>query len=177
MALLKFRSEPGSASGNTGKKDVAQLSAQFINCSSDVREEVREQLVAIGNKHAVRFLRDSLSHRNPDVRQHAAIGVGDLKDKGSRKLLSTMLSESIRWTLRQTAADALGKIHDTRATEVLVAAANDESAMVRLSVGKALAAIEHPKAETIFASLVNEKDEALAKTAKQLLDELEVDEN
>jgi HEAT repeat protein len=96
------------------------------------------------------------SSRNPYILASAVEGLGNIVDCSAIEGLSEVLAHSY---VRGKAAEALGKLQDTRARAALISALNDPSAHVRTLAAEALTKLRHNEAAAQQPSYATSRDQ------------------
>jgi len=107
----------------------------------------KEAALALGRlcTKAIPELLDALKHKDPNVRVHAAIALGRIRDTAAVPHLLPLLKDPVA-RVRAQAARSLGELADGRATDALIAALRDPDVEVRKEAVQALGEIRDPKA-------------------------------
>lgn len=177
------RSSAASALGEIGEPAIKPLIACLSDENEDVRSSAAEALGELSDNRAVEPLIACLSDEDAIVRSSAAKALNYLewrpendereiqyliasqswdalvvKRESAVEPLIAYLSDSYHY-VRSSAAQALGKIGDSRTIELLIACLSDNGVGVRSSVARALGEIDDPRVVEALSSLLDDKEE------------------
>ncbi|MHB8625040.1 MAG: HEAT repeat domain-containing protein [Aggregatilineales bacterium] len=135
-------------------------------------EPVRDGLIRIG-KPAFERLRESLNAENVYVRELVVDVLAELGDNRAVEPLIQVLQTDDVSFVRSSAASALGKLRDTRATGSLIDALNDTKKSVRWAVVAALGEMMDKDAIVPLRQMLADSTPEIRNAAQQSLSRLE----
>jgi HEAT repeat protein len=144
---------------------VRQAVMALDSASPEQRKDAIDTLVkAKGTTDVCGVLIEALKHPIIDVRHHAAMAIGKIKDPSAVPALIEALHDSDP-DLYSYATDALLEINDPSATSALIQALHDENVQVRRSAAQALGEIKDPSAAPALIEALHDPDLDLHKRA------------
>jgi HEAT repeat protein len=188
------RRDAAKALGKIGDRRAVELLTRALNDSREyVRMNVAIALGKIGDVRAVEPLTKALNDSNSEVRSGAAGALDSVGWTPGRDELAAaywilrgqwdkcveiggpaveplirVLNDSNYWNVSRDAAEALGKIGDSRAVKPLIRALEDGSNDVRKSAAEALGKIGEPAVEPLIKAL-NDTNEHVRVNAAEAL--------
>jgi len=134
-------------------KDVPGLiNALEYKSKSSIRKAAAEALGKIGDKSAIKALKETLSDNNVFVRAQAAKALGEIRSSKSAFALIRSLKDP-KGHVRTEVATALGKIGGDEAISALVPLLRDDLAYIRKAAATALVKIGPEAVDQLIESL------------------------
>jgi hypothetical protein len=130
--------------GHLPSKEALERLREWLEKENDpyVKLEIACSMARHGDEDGLKFLADSLGHKNNEVRFRTAIILGDIHDSESAKLLRDILADSSQHgEVRAVAARSLGRLVDTALEDnlgSLVKAFEQEDMQVRRKAFEAI---------------------------------------
>jgi len=167
------RGAAAEALGQIGDpRTVEPLIAALRDEDSNVRRVAAWALGKIGDSQAVEPLIAALRNEDGNMRRVAAWALGKIGDSRAVEPLIAVLEDQAtknwwRYSVREAAAEALGRIGEP-AVEPLIAALQDEDSNMRQGAAGALGRIGEPAVEPLIAALRDENS-GVCRAAAQAL--------
>ena len=131
-----------------------------VRAAADTSEKQRK-----ARKTAISALRKSLHDKNPEVRRHAVLTLGEMNDYGAVEALSDLAQSDRDAEVRRFAIMTLSELNADEAIDVYIAALDDRDKLVREYAAHALAVSDERRAVEALVALLDDGDSNMRRHA------------
>ena len=153
----------------SGAATVEPLLARAASGSDSLQFISAQILGRIGDKRAIPLLRQLGGSPNDFVRREAILALGEMGDLDIGPFLQIALRDDKAPEVRSAAAQSLASLGDTLATQPLIQALQDSTALVRQQAVAALHHLWPPMAAAAVMGALQDQDETVRYIAAQSL--------